>query len=157
MSTEIKKEEFEATCAVFIDAVNNYFEHLTKSSSELGVPYLKEQADILLDDYTGMIGISGSRKGFIYVSGKTGLYKALIKQFIGLDDPSEEDILDMAGELSNVVAGNLRETYGNDFMISVPVVFQGRPSKLHFPNDVSVYVIPISWREHEANLVIGIE
>lgn len=151
------KESFEATCAVFIDSVNNYFTHLTNNPSKTGVPYLKEQNAVLLKDFTGMIGISGSKKGFVYISGNLGLYKELINRFIGLQDPTPEDILDMAGELSNVVAGNLRETYGSDFMISVPIVFEGSPSKLKFPSDVSAYVIPIKWQEHEANVVIGIK
>jgi len=151
------KEEFEATAGVFIDSVNKYFAQLTSTESKTGVPFLKSQDQIPLKEFTGMIGISGSRKGFIYISGNKGLYSDLISQFIGLDDPGSEDILDMAGELSNVVAGNLRETYGSDFMISVPIVFEGKPKKLKFPNDVSAYVIPISWNQHEAYVVIGIE
>jgi len=151
------KESFEATCAVFIEAVNEYFSHLTKTPSKTGVPYLKEQQLILTKDFTGMIGISGSRRGFIYISGTKGLYSELIESFIGLSDPSIEDILDMAGELTNVVAGNLRRTYGSDFMISVPIVFEGSPKKLKFPNEVSAYVIPIIWKGHEANVVIGLE
>lgn len=151
------KEEFEATAGVFIESVNRYFSQLTNTSSKTGVPFLKNQDDIPLKEFTGMIGISGNRRGFIYISGNKGLYADLIMQFIGLDTPTEEDILDMAGELSNVVAGNLRETYGSDFMISVPIVFEGSPKKLKFPNEVSAYVIPISWNNHEAYVVIGIE
>ncbi len=157
MATRTTKEDFENTCAVFIDSVNHYFTHLTNNPSDTGVPYLKDQSELLLKDFTGMIGISGSRKGFIYISGNEGLYKDLIKRFIGLEDPTKEDMLDMAGELSNVVAGNLRETYGSDFMISVPIVFEGSPKKLKFPNEVSPYVIPITWNAHEANVVVGIE
>jgi chemotaxis protein CheX len=104
-----------------------------------------------------MIGISGEKKGFIYISGNRNLYHELISRFIGLDEPSDEDILDMAGELSNVVAGNMRETYGTNFMISIPIVFEGRPQKLKFPKDVAVFVIPIIWANHEANVVIGLE
>lgn len=157
MVTKTKKEEFESTCSVFIDSVNNYFEHLTENPSKTGVPFLKEQDNVLLKDFTGMIGISGSRKGFIYISGDQGLYGELINRFIGLDSPTSEDMLDMAGELSNVIAGNLRQIYGSDFMISVPIVFEGSPKKLKFPEQVSAYVIPIIWNDHEANVVIGLE
>ena len=157
MDTKTHKEDFEKTCSVFIDTVNNYFSHLTDDPSETGVPFLKEQDAVLLKDFTGMIGISGNRKGFVYISGERKLYEDLIKEFIGLDDPTTEDVLDMAGELSNVVVGNLRETYGSDFMISVPIVFEGSPEKLKFPEGVSVYVIPIDWNNHQANVVIGLE
>jgi chemotaxis protein CheX len=151
------KEDLEKTCSVFIESVNNYFQQLTENPSETGVPFIKSQEDVLLRDFTGMIGISGDRKGFIYISGSRKLYEELINKFIGLDHPTNEDILDMAGELSNVVAGNMRETYGANFMISVPIVFEGRPQKLKFPKDVSVFVIPIIWANHEANVVIGLE
>lgn len=151
------KADFDATCNLFINSVNNYFRHLTEIDSKLNVPYLKESDGLVLKDFTGMIGISGNRKGFVYISAQRDMYEDLIKIFIGIDDPSDEDILDMAGEISNVVAGNVRANLGANFMISVPVVFQGMPSQLKIPDDVSIYVIPIIWNSHEAYVVIGLQ
>lgn len=151
------KTEFDATCSLFINSVNNYFKHLTEIDSEMNVPYLKDSEGLMLKDYTGMIGISGNRKGFVYISANREMYEDLIKIFIGIDDPSDADILDMAGEISNVVAGNVRANLGATFMISVPVVFQGKPSQLKIPEDVSIYVIPIVWNSHEAFVVIGLQ
>ncbi len=159
----VNKEEFEATCQLFISAVHKYFSHLQKITqetippSETGVPYVKDKETVALKDCTGMIGISGNRKGFVYISGDKDMYKDLIKIFVRRDDPTNDHILDMAGELSNVVSGNVRESYGNDFMISVPLVFEGKASNVKFPDDVPVFVIPISWKNHEAFLVIGLE
>lgn len=151
------KAEFDATCSLFINSVNNYFRHLTEIDSKLNVPYLKQSEGLVLKDYTGMIGISGNRKGFVYISANRQMYEDLIKIFIGIDEPSDEDILDMAGEISNVVAGNVRANLGANFMISVPVVFQGMPAQLKIPDDVSIYVIPIIWNNHEAFVVIGLQ
>lgn len=151
------KAEFDATCNMFINSVNNYFKHLTEIDSELNVPYIKQSEGLVLKDFTGMIGISGNRKGFVYISADREMYQDLIKIFIGLDDPSDEDILDMAGEISNVVAGNVRANLGANFMISVPVVFQGMPPQLKIPENVSIYVIPIVWKKHEAYVVIGLQ
>lgn len=151
------KAEFDATCSLFINSVNNYFRHLTEIDSKLNVPYLKQSDGLVLKDYTGMIGISGNRKGFVYISANRDMYEDLIKIFIGIDEPSDEDILDMAGEISNVVAGNVRANLGANFMISVPVVFQGMPAQLKIPDDVSIYVIPIIWNNHEAFVVIGLQ
>ena len=159
----VNKEEFEATCQLFIAAIHKYFSHLSQidpqenTPSETGVPYVKDKDSIVLKDCTGMIGISGNRKGFVYISGEKALYKELIKIFVRRDDPSDDHILDMAGEVSNVVSGNVRESYGNDFMISVPMVFEGKPGHLKFPDNVPVFVIPISWKRHEAYVVIGLE
>lgn len=151
------KEEFEETCNLFINSVSNYFKHLTEVDSEINIPYIKESKGLVLKDFTGMIGISGSRKGFVYISADRKMFEDLINIFIGIDEPSEEDILDMAGEISNVVAGNVRANLGTSFMISVPIVFEGMPEQLKLPTDVSIYVIPIHWKKHEAYVVIGLQ
>lgn len=155
VTTTSKKEDFESTCQVFINSVNNYFEHLTDIKSETNVPYLKSPDSMILKEFTGMIGISGNKTGFVYISGDRHMYELLVNVFLGTDKPTDDDILDMAGEMSNVVAGNVRETYGNNFMISVPIVFQGSPDKIKFPKDVPVFVIPIVWCNYEAFVVIG--
>ncbi len=154
---ESRKEEFEATCNMFINSVSNYFKHLTEIDSDMKVPYLKESEGLVLKDFTGMIGISGSRKGFVYISANREMFADLINMFIGIEDPSEEDILDMAGEISNVVAGNVRANLGANFMISVPTVFEGMPDELNIPENVSMYVIPIKWNNHEAFVVLGLD
>lgn len=154
---ESRKEEFEATCNLFINSVSNYFKHLTEIDSDMKVPYLKESEGLVLKDFTGMIGISGSRQGFVYISANREMFADLINMFIGIEDPSEEDILDMAGEISNVVAGNVRANLGANFMISVPTVFEGMPEELQIPENVSMYVIPIKWNNHEAFVVLGLD
>ncbi|WP_370086834.1 chemotaxis protein CheX [Ekhidna sp.] len=154
---ESRKEEFEATCNLFINSVSNYFKHLTEIDSDMKVPYLKESDGLVLKDFTGMIGISGSRQGFVYISANREMFADLINLFIGIEDPSEEDILDMAGEISNVVAGNVRANLGANFMISVPTVFEGMPEELQIPDNVTMYVIPIKWNNHEAFVVLGLD
>ncbi|MEQ9303200.1 MAG: chemotaxis protein CheX [Marinoscillum sp.] len=154
---ESRNEEFEATCNLFINSVSNYFKHLTEIDSDMKVPYLKESDGLVLKDFTGMIGISGSRQGFVYISANREMFADLINLFIGIEDPSEEDILDMAGEISNVVAGNVRANLGANFMISVPTVFEGMPEELHIPDNVTMYVIPIKWNNHEAFVVLGLD
>jgi chemotaxis protein CheX len=154
---ERRREEFEATCKLFIDSVSNYFKVLTEVDSEMSIPYLKETEDLKLKDFTGMIRVSGNRKGFVYFSAEKNMLVDLISMFIGIDEPSNEDILDMAGEISNVVAGNVRANLGTNFMISVPIVFEGNPDELQFPSNRSVYVIPIKWKNYEAYVVVGFE
>lgn len=151
------KEEFEATCNLFIDSVSNYFKHLTEIDSEMIVPYLKETEGLVLKDFTGMIGISGDRSGFVYISANREMFEDLIYIFIGIEEPTNADVLDMAGEISNVVAGNVRANLGTSFMISAPVVFRGMPDELQLEEVNSLYVIPIKWNGHEAFVVIGLD
>lgn len=152
----IQQKEFEKTVHVFIESIENYFDTLTEIAISTNPPFVKTQDELLLKDCTGMIGVSGSKKGFVYISGSLDLYKDLIRRCVGLKNPTRENILDMAGELSNVVAGNVRETYGDDFMISVPIVFKGKPESIRFPDDVPIYVIPFTWNGFEAYMVVGL-
>ena len=50
----------------FIDSTLNYFDEVTNDKAVTGIPYIKGDDPVVLD-YTGIIGISGKRKGSIYV------------------------------------------------------------------------------------------
>lgn len=158
-----KQKDFEVTCQQFIDAIHKYFDRVFELSngkmgnSETGVPYVKDKDTIQLKEFTGMIGISGNRKGFVYISGDAKLFSDLLKAIVKKDNPTEAHLLDMAGEISNVVSGNVRQTFGHDFMITVPLVFKGKPESIRFPENVPVFVIPFTWNNNEADLVIGLE
>lgn len=147
----------ELICQVFIDTVNNYFYELTNEASETGLPFLKDRNQDILDDYTGMIGISGSRKGFVYVTGAQNMFSDLVKIILQIPSVEQDQVVDMAGEVANTVSGNVRKVFGSEFMISVPAIIEGKPKDLKLPQDIPVFVIPIKWRAYKANIVIGLE
>lgn len=153
----IQEEQFEKTANAFIESLERYFNKLTKSNVETYAPYVKSPEELVLKECTGMIGIAGIKKGFIYISGDLAMFEEVIKTYVGYQNPQKNDMLDMAGELSNVVAGNVREVYGEEFLISVPVVFEGKPKNLHFPDEAPIYVIPMKWRSFEAFMVLSIQ
>ena len=71
-------------------------------------------------------------------------------------DSSEENILDLVGEVANTISGNARRDFGKNFVISVPTVIAHDPDKVTAPHSRS-YVIPINWRTHSAKLVVCLE
>lgn len=154
---DIQLMEFEKTVNVFINSLSNYFLKLTKKEVKTYPPYEKKPDELVMKECTGMIGISGSKKGLVYISGDTGMFAEIIKQYVKLQSPREEDMLDMAGEVCNVVAGNVREQYGHEFMITIPIVFKGMPEALKFPSGVPIYVIPMEWNGFEAYMVVAIK
>lgn len=154
---DVNKEEFESTCRLFIESVNNYFSVLTEDDSEINVPFLKDITQLELKQYTGMIGVSGNKRGYVYFSADKELFEELIGLFIGIEDPDTDDLMDMAGEISNVIAGNIRSNLGTNFIISVPLVFEGKPEDLEFPENTFVYVIPLTWRDHHAYVIVGLQ
>ena len=68
----------------FIDSTLNYFEEITNEKAVTGIPYLKEEEPVVLN-YTGIIGISGKRKGSIYITTTGDMLKTLAKIILNLD------------------------------------------------------------------------
>ncbi len=81
----------------------------------------------------------------------------LTKVILGVDDAEEETLLDMVGELTNTIAGNVRKNFGGDFLISVPMLVKGKPDDILMRLKPPVFVIPLNWRKEKAYLVVGLE
>ena len=119
----------ETELKFFIDVVTTYFSQVTGEPAAMGIPYVKQSEPVVLD-YTGVIGISGPRKGGIYFTTGSKLLTELTKVILEVDEADEETLLDMVGELTNTIAGNARKSFGADFLISVPVLVRGRPQDI---------------------------
>ena len=62
-------------------------------------------------------------KGSVFFSASTILLTNLISQ-IGIITTQEEKLMDLVGEVSNTIAGNARREFGDQFLLSVPIVFK---------------------------------
>ena len=140
----------------FIDSTINYFKEVTNESVSTGIPYIKGKDPVVLE-YTGIIGISGKRKGSIYITATADMLKELAGTLLGMDDVNEDVLKDLVGEIANTISGNAREAYGADFLISVPVIVQGIAEDIKMPDDVETYVIPITWKNYKNYLVVCLE
>lgn len=141
---------------VFIDSVNRYFNEVNNADVEVGTPYLVENSTSTTKDYTGIIGITGPYRGSVYFTAPQVLLKNLL---ISLQEPdtSEENLMDLIGEIANTIAGNARTEYGADFMITVPIVVKGSLDKIHLPKTARSFMIPIVWKHYTAAIVISLE
>jgi chemotaxis protein CheX len=140
----------------FIDSTLNYFEEVTNEKASAGIPYIKDESPVVLE-YTGIIGISGKRKGSIYFTTSENMLKEVALIILGLDSIGKEDIKDLVGEIANTISGNVRQAYGSDFMISVPVVVEGQAKDIKVPDNLQSFVVPLTWREHKTFLVVCLE
>jgi chemotaxis protein CheX len=140
----------------FIDSTVNYFEEVTNDKATAGIPYIKDDEPVVLE-YTGIIGISGKRKGSIYVTSSETMLSTIAKVILGLDEIGKDDIKDLVGEIANTISGNVRQAYGSDFMISVPVVVEGKAKDIKLPDNIQSFVIPITWKEFKSYLVVCLE
>ncbi|MFZ0390764.1 MAG: chemotaxis protein CheX [Calditrichia bacterium] len=140
----------------FIDSTMNYFEEITGEKAITGIPYLKGREAVMLE-YSGIIGISGKRKGVIYFTTSHVMLESLAHIILGIEKAPAETVKDLAGELANTISGNVREAYGSSFMISVPVVVEGRAKNIRLPEEIPSFVIPITWQDFQSYLVVCLE
>ncbi len=146
----------ESELKAFIDVVVNYFREVTGETVEMGVPYIKGKRKLLLD-YTGLIGISGTRKGAVYLTASSMMLREIASILLGDEEPDDDFIVDLVGEISNTIAGNVRQSFGSSFMISVPIILKGSPEDVVIKLNPPVFSIPIKWRTYQCYLVVGLE
>lgn len=146
----------ESDLHFFIDSTVNYFEEVTNEKAVTGIPYIKDEAPVVLE-FTGIIGISGKRKGSVYITATKAMLSQIAQIILDIDDVGSEDVKDLVGEIANIISGNVRQAYGSDFMISVPVVVEGKAKDIKLPDNIQSFVIPLTWREHKSFLVVCLE
>ena len=145
----------EAEIRTFIDGTTNYFEISARQAATVGSPYLVTDGKPGAYEYTGVIGISGLRKGVVYFSAPRGMLTVLLMR-MQETDTSDANIKDLVGEVANTISGNARRDFGKNFLILVPTVIAHDTEKVTAPHSRS-YVIPINWRTHSAKLVVCLE
>ncbi|MBN8221077.1 MAG: chemotaxis protein CheX [Spirochaetes bacterium] len=148
----MKEEEIQ----VFIRGTISYFEEVTGIKAELDIPYTKGTEQIILD-YSGHIGISGSRKGGLYITCTRGMLEEITRKILLTEEVDDQSVFDMIGEIANTIAGNARTSFGAEFNISVPTIFKGKPDNFRIILRTPVVVLPINWKGYQAFLVVGID
>ncbi len=145
----------EAEIRTFVDGATNYFETTSQQAASVGSPYLVTDGMPGQYDYTGVIDISGVRRGIVYFTAPRGMLSVLLMR-MQETDTSDENMRDLIGEVANTISGNARRDFGKNFVISVPTVLLGDAQTAPTPHTRS-YVIPINWRSHSAKLVVCLE
>lgn len=140
----------------FIKVITDYFESISGVPASMGMPFIKSDNSEIFD-YTGVIGISGSRRGGVYFTAGEGLLRDFARAILGEEEITDEFLFDLVGEMTNTIAGNMRETFGTAFLISVPIVVRGRIDTINMRLKPPVFVIPIEWQGHRSCLAIGLE
>ena len=141
----------EDNLRVFIDCIVNYFTLTNDPSVKVGSPYLINDIDEVIADYTGTIGISGRFQGACHFTAPSALLRHLILS-IGETDTSEVMMEDAVGEVANILSGNARRQLGREFIISAPKVSKGKAPRMSKETNARIYAIPINWKSYKATL-----
>jgi chemotaxis protein CheX len=141
---------------ILIKVVTNYFSSISDSPAKMGMPYIKREGDPVYD-YTGIIGVSGSRRGGVVFTAGKELLSAFGECILGESALDEDSLFDLVGEMTNTIAGNMRETFGPTFLISVPIVLKGKIDDISMRLKPPVFSIPIEWKGCPSLLSVGLE
>ncbi|MDR2072485.1 MAG: chemotaxis protein CheX [Spirochaetaceae bacterium] len=146
----------ESELKPIIRIVTEYFCNITGVTAVMGLPYIKRDGDPVFD-YTGVIGISGARRGGVYYTAGRELLAEFGKSILGEEPLDDTSLGDLVGEMTNTIAGNMREIFGASFLISVPIILTGRIDTINMRLKPPVFVIPIKWKDHTSHLAVGLE
>lgn len=140
---------------VITQGATDYFGMVGGSPAVIHPAYLEAPNSTPVDDFSAVIGISGRYRGCVYFTAPRAMLSPLLKR-LGENSGDDQLCADLAGEISNTIAGNARKHLGAGFMISVPLLLKGRPAEVQFPKGVDCFVVPIEWELHRARLVFAI-
>lgn len=146
----------ETTIKAFVEVVKNYFNQFDEDELVVDTPYLSEDKQPHVYDYTGVIGISGVMRGVVYVTASTQLLQVLLRD-MHENDRDESLMVDLVGEIANTVSGNARSEFGPEFHISIPFVFKGTPQSIILPKEGRAFIIPILWQKQVGEIVVCLE
>ncbi len=141
---------------MFVEGSSHYFNTVSQKPASIGAPFLIKDINKYLSDYTGIISISGNFKGCVFFSAPKNMLIKLLSTMEILT-PTHVQLMDTVGEVSNTIAGNARREFGDKFMLSTPILLEGKSKRIKTSKIEEVYVIPIIWYQHQANLIINIE
>lgn len=149
---EFKRAELKpGDLNVFVEAIAHYFHQISAEDAQVRPSYLSDAGDTRAEDYTGLIQISGQYQGKVYFSAPSAMLRHLLLSQ-GETQHSEENLLDLVGEVANTLSGNARRYFGERFVISVPQTLRGAP----VATTGRPFAIPLNWKKYNALLVVDV-
>jgi chemotaxis protein CheX len=145
----------EKDIQVLISGTVNFFTTLVDTSAEVLAPYLVPETGAPLMDYTGVIDISGARRGSIYFTAPSVLLRHILVKH-GRTEVNDMIMADVVGEVANTISGNARRAFGHEFIISVPRVLHGKEGQNTVSLGERAFIVPIAWRQYQAALVVSL-
>lgn len=143
----------------FIQATVGMFKTMLDMDCEYLTPYLLNKSAEHDWDISGIIGIAGDSKGVVVISFTSELAAEATSRLVGrkvsADDP---DVVDVVGELVNIVAGNAKkglEQYR--LSISLPSIVRGVDHKVAWQSDIPIVGIPFKTEMGRFHLSVGLE
>jgi chemotaxis protein CheX len=100
-------------------------------------------------DLHAAVSITGSWHGHVVVACSTGAARNSAAAFLAMepDEVTEGDIVDVLGELANIVGGNVKSMLPPGCFVSLPHVVNAPGETAHWPNAVKVCELVGMWQD----------
>jgi chemotaxis protein CheX len=140
----------------FVQGTVHFFETATGHPATVGSPYLCIDKAAVVQDYAGVIGISGNREGKVYFTAPRGMLSVML-MCMNETDTGEQNVRDLVGEVANTISGNARRDFGRNFIISTPTICDRTNAAQAAATTGRSFIIPINWRSYSANVVVCLQ
>ena len=88
---------------VFVKGTEYFFLQVTSSRADVSTPFIKEASDRVIDDFSAVIGISGTQRGCVYYSAPREMIRELVTHY-GETEASDDLYADCVGEIANTIS-----------------------------------------------------
>lgn len=95
-------------------------------------------------EVTSLVHIDGAWRGAVVVHWGMDLATTLTKVLFQSDEPSFADICDALGEVTNMIAGNLKALLAEPSSLSLPAVARGSDYEVSVPRTTVVAAVPLT-------------
>jgi chemotaxis protein CheX len=141
---------------IFNKAIQEYFVRITYEPCSVGNGFMIFDKPVILQ-YTGIIYLSGLKKGVIYFTADLKMLHELAQLILGTKTVARDVVISLTGEITNTISGNTRQKYGSKLEISLPQVLAKREAAKRLAFYLPAYIIPIHWQSHHSYLTIYLE
>jgi chemotaxis protein CheX len=141
---------------VLIRGLEYFLEQALSESAQIGVPYLTDARSKPGDGCTGVIEVSGRRRGRVYFTASRGLLSVLLMRR-GEAELSQQNMSALVAEITNMISNNAHRELGGDFLTSVRPVTAEEPDLASGSPSTRLVLVPVYVRNHEAQLRIALQ
>lgn len=145
----------------FISSLINVLATMAQTEIKPSKPRIK-QNEIALGDVSGLIGMVGPQtKGSLSITFDAPLALDIMEKMLG-ERPAEvnEEVTDMVGEITNMVAGGAKNILGDkgyDFDMATPVVVSGKDHAITHKGKGKTIILPFTSGVGSANIEVNFD
>jgi len=141
----------------FVECTKNVFSMMLNWETEL-IGVFSNEKFMSKYDCSGLIGVSGALRGTIVVSLDQDVAFAAAEAFLGTKPLTiDEEVVDMVGELTNMIAGAGKDRIGiPGILLGLPTVIAGKGHSVWFDHGAHVEILQFSSPHGPLTVEIGV-